>query len=55
MDDWTKFKNRIRTSDPDLAEDLKEVEELSTKLVNNIKHKRRDLSKTDPARQPGAH
>ncbi|HAR79880.1 MAG TPA: hypothetical protein DCR21_03525 [Succinivibrionaceae bacterium] len=50
IDDWTKFKNRIRTADPDLAEDLKEVEKFSTKLENILKQRPRSgLSKIELA------
>ncbi len=50
MDDWTKFKNRIKTSDPKLAEDLKEVEEISTKIESLLKQTQRPaLSKIELA------
>ncbi len=42
MDDWTEFKKHIRTTNPELAEDLKEVEEFSTKLAKQIKQRQRD-------------
>ncbi len=51
MDDWTKFKKRIKTTNPELAEDLKEVEDISTKLVNKIKQRQHhDLSNMDLAK-----
>ncbi|MBE6424325.1 helix-turn-helix domain-containing protein [Succinivibrio dextrinosolvens] len=39
MDDWIKYKNRIKTTKPELAKDLEEVEELSTIVGAMIKQR----------------
>ena len=30
MDDWTRYKNKVKATDPEIGRDLDEVEEVST-------------------------
>ena len=51
MDDWTKYKNKVRATDPEIGKDLDEVEEVSTivgamiQQRHNLELSQRDLAK----------
>lgn len=50
MDDWSKFKNRIKTTNPELAKDFEEVEELSNIVGTMIKQRHElDISQRELA------
>ena len=42
MDDWTRYKNKVRATDPKIGKDLDEVEEIST-IVGAIIQQRHNL------------
>ena len=42
MDDWTKYKDRVRNRNPEIGKDLDEVEEIST-IVGAMIKQRHDL------------
>ena len=50
MDDWTKYKNRVKSENPEIGKDLDEVEEISTivgammKQRHNLELSQRDLA-----------
>lgn len=50
MDDWTKYKNRVRSQNPEMGKDLDEAEEISTivgamiKQRHNLELSQRDLA-----------
>ena len=50
MDDWTKYKDRVRSKNPEIGKDLDEVEEISTivgamiKQRHNLELSQRDLA-----------
>ena len=39
MDDWTKYKNRVKSENPEIGKDLDEVEEISTIVGAMIKQR----------------
>ncbi|MGN1281916.1 MAG: helix-turn-helix domain-containing protein [Succinivibrio sp.] len=50
MDDWIVYKNRIKSTKPELAKDLDEIEELSTIIGTMIKQRHElDLSQRELA------
>ena len=42
MDDWTRYKNKVRATDPEIGKDLDEVEEVST-IVGAMIQQRHNL------------
>ena len=50
MDDWTRYKNKVRASNPEIVKDLDEVEEISTivgamiQQRHNLELSQRDLA-----------
>lgn len=50
MDDWTKYKNRVRKTNPEIGKDLDEVEAISTivgamiEQRHNLELSQRDLA-----------
>ena len=42
MDDWTRYKNKVRANDPEIGKDLDEVEEVST-IVGAMIQQRHNL------------
>ena len=50
MDDWTRYKNKVRSTDPEIGKDLDEVEEVSTivgamiQQRHNLELSQRDLA-----------
>ena len=50
MDDWTRYKNKVRATDPKIGKDLDEVEEISTivgamiQQRHNLELSQRDLA-----------
>ena len=50
MDDWTRYKNKVRATDPEIGKDLDEVEEVSTivgamiQQRHNLELSQRDLA-----------
>ena len=50
MDDWTRYKNKVRANDPEIGKDLDEVEEVSTivgamiQQRHNLELSQRDLA-----------
>ena len=54
MDDWTKYKKRIRASNAEIGKDLDEIEEISTIVGAMIKQRQSlDLSQRDLAKLCG--
>ncbi len=50
MDDWTRYKNHIRATKPELAKDLDEIEEIARIVGTMIKQRRElELSQRDLA------
>lgn len=50
MDDWTRYKNKVRATDPEIGKDLDEIEEVSSivgamiQQRHNLKLSQRDLA-----------
>ena len=50
MDDWTRYKNKVRATDPEIGKDLDEAEEVSTivgamiQQRHNLELSQRDLA-----------
>lgn len=50
MDDWTRYKSKVRATDPEIGKDLDEVEEVSTivgamiQQRHNLELSQRDLA-----------
>ncbi len=50
MDDWTRYKNKVRAASPEIGKDLDEIEEISTivgamiQQRHNLELSQRDLA-----------
>ena len=50
MDDWTRYKNKVRATDPEIGKDLDEIEEVSTIIGAMIRQRHNlELSQRDLA------
>ena len=54
MDDWTKYKNRVKSENPEIGKDLDEVEEISAIVGAMIEQRHNlELSQRDLAQRCG--
>ena len=54
MDDWTKYKNRVKSENPGIGKDLDEVEEISAIVGAMIEQRHNlELSQRDLAQRCG--